>query len=259
MTADSATSITATSPAGTGVVDVTVTTPVGTSATSPADEFTYVPAPTVTGLSPTSGPAGVTGAVTITGTDLSGATSVKFGTHVAAIEHRLGRLDRRRLAHRHPRHRRRDRDHGRGHLGHLGRRPVHLHLAGGHHLGVQRHLHRGDARALHGHRHRPARADAWPRAGHSRGGVHFDDPTGVLSGTPTAGGTFPITFTATNGIGSPASQPFTLTVNQLPLVVHHVVVARRHRGHRLLGGPVGHRRLGREHVVGLLGRRCLRG
>ena len=50
------TAITADSPAGTGVVDVTVTTPVGTSATSPADEFTYVAvaAAAVTGLSPTS-------------------------------------------------------------------------------------------------------------------------------------------------------------------------------------------------------------
>ena len=36
---------------------------------------------------------------------------------------------------------------------------------------------------------------------------------GVLSGTPTATGTFPITFTATNGIGSPATQSFTLTVS----------------------------------------------
>ena len=35
------TTITADSPAGTGTVDVTVTTPAGTSATSPADQFTY--------------------------------------------------------------------------------------------------------------------------------------------------------------------------------------------------------------------------
>jgi kumamolisin len=39
---DSDTQITATSPAGTGTVDVTVTTPVGTSATSPACQFMYV-------------------------------------------------------------------------------------------------------------------------------------------------------------------------------------------------------------------------
>ena len=56
----SATSITATAPAGTGTVDVTVTTPGGTSATSSADQFTYVPAPTVGNVSPTSGPAGAT-------------------------------------------------------------------------------------------------------------------------------------------------------------------------------------------------------
>ena len=35
---------------------------------------------------------------------------------------------------------------------------------------------------------------------------------GALSGTPTVTGTFPITLTATNGIESPATQSFTLTV-----------------------------------------------
>jgi hypothetical protein len=38
--------------------------------------------------------------------------------------------------------------------------------------------------------------------------------TGVLSGTPTQDGTYPIAITATNGIGSPATQSFTLTVDQ---------------------------------------------
>ncbi len=44
---------------GTGTVDVTVTTPSGTSATSAADQFTYVASslPTVSGISPTSGPS----------------------------------------------------------------------------------------------------------------------------------------------------------------------------------------------------------
>ena len=42
------------------------------------------------------------------------------------------------------------------------------------------------------------------------GGVTFSG--GVMSGTPTATGTFPITFTATNGIGNPGTQAFTLTV-----------------------------------------------
>ena len=37
-------------------------------------------APTVTGISPTSGPTAGGTSVTITGTDLTGATSVKFGS-----------------------------------------------------------------------------------------------------------------------------------------------------------------------------------
>ena len=49
FTIDSATQITATAPAGTGTVDVTVTTAGGTSATSSADQFTYVSAPSITG------------------------------------------------------------------------------------------------------------------------------------------------------------------------------------------------------------------
>ena len=44
--------------------------------------------------------------------------------------------------------------------------------------------------------------------------------TGTLSGTPAAGtgGTYAITFTATNGVGSNAAQNFTLTVNQAPAI-----------------------------------------
>jgi uncharacterized membrane protein len=42
MTVDSDTQITATSPAGTGTVDITVTTPDGTSPASSADQFTYM-------------------------------------------------------------------------------------------------------------------------------------------------------------------------------------------------------------------------
>ncbi len=70
--------INAISPAGTGTADVTVTTPNGTSAASPADHFTY--GPNVTGVSPNRGPASGGTSVTITGSDLSAATAVKFGT-----------------------------------------------------------------------------------------------------------------------------------------------------------------------------------
>ena len=78
-----ATSLTVTSPAGTGTVNVTVTTPNGTSAlNAPSDQFTYnAPAlPTVTGVSPSSGPAAGGTSVTVTGTNLTGATAVDFGT-----------------------------------------------------------------------------------------------------------------------------------------------------------------------------------
>ncbi len=61
-------------------------------------------------------------------------------------------------------------------------------------------------------------------------GVSFSAPNGVLSGTPAAGsaGSYPITFTATNGAGSGAMQNFTLTVNSLttaaPSLVQHTSV-----------------------------------
>ena len=77
---DGSTQITATAPAGTGTVDVTVATPNGTSPTTDADQYTYIPAPAVTGISPTSGPDAGGTTVTITGTDLSGTTDVEFGS-----------------------------------------------------------------------------------------------------------------------------------------------------------------------------------
>jgi Bacterial Ig-like domain (group 3)/IPT/TIG domain len=79
FTVNSATSITATSPAGSGTVDVTVTTSGGTSATTSADRFAYVSAPSVTSITPTNGPAAGGTPVTITGTLFTGVTAVKFG------------------------------------------------------------------------------------------------------------------------------------------------------------------------------------
>ncbi|MEZ5287544.1 MAG: LamG-like jellyroll fold domain-containing protein, partial [Vicinamibacterales bacterium] len=54
-------------------------------------------------------------------------------------------------------------------------------------------------------------------------GVSFTanpDGTATLSGTPAPGstGTYPLTLTATNGVGSPAVQAFTLTVTQPPVI-----------------------------------------
>ncbi len=81
----SATSITAVTPAETsGYVDVTVTVPGGTSATSSADLFKFKP-PTITGVSPNSGPKAGGTSVTITGSGfaLGSATTIKFAAGVA--------------------------------------------------------------------------------------------------------------------------------------------------------------------------------
>jgi hypothetical protein len=45
-------------------------------------------------------------------------------------------------------------------------------------------------------------------------GVSFDPVTGILSGTPAEGtvGTYPLTFTAANGVAPDAIQNFTLTI-----------------------------------------------
>jgi predicted esterase len=70
-----------TSPARTtvGGVYVRVTTPAGTSPQATAARFTYRAAPTVSAISPSSGPVAGGTVVTITGTDLTGATAVTFG------------------------------------------------------------------------------------------------------------------------------------------------------------------------------------
>jgi IPT/TIG domain len=62
-----------------GTVDITVRTLGQTSAPSGADQYTYVATPTVTGISPTSGPATGGTSVVIMGTNFTGATAVTFG------------------------------------------------------------------------------------------------------------------------------------------------------------------------------------
>ena len=86
VTVVSDTTITADSPAGTGIVDVTVTTPgghVGHVFRRSVHLCCGLAAPTVTGISPTSGPAAGGTLVTITGTGFTGATAVDFGTTAA--------------------------------------------------------------------------------------------------------------------------------------------------------------------------------
>ena len=67
-----------------GTVYVTVTTPQGASPISPSAGFTYVPPPTVTKVTPASGPVTGQTSVTVTGTSLGGASAVYFGAVRAA-------------------------------------------------------------------------------------------------------------------------------------------------------------------------------
>jgi FtsP/CotA-like multicopper oxidase with cupredoxin domain/putative cell wall-binding protein len=82
-TVDTPTQITATAPAhAAGVVQVQVTTPGGATANTAADDYTYIPAPTVTAVTPIQGPAGGGMVVIITGTEFTGMTApaaVTFG------------------------------------------------------------------------------------------------------------------------------------------------------------------------------------
>jgi hypothetical protein len=78
-TVDSDTQITCTSPAhAAGAVDVVVTTP-GGSATSTGG-FTYIPAPTISGIAPSSGSIAGGTSVVITGTNFTGGTVTFDGT-----------------------------------------------------------------------------------------------------------------------------------------------------------------------------------
>jgi alpha-tubulin suppressor-like RCC1 family protein len=79
FTVNSETSITASAPAGTGTVDVRVTTPAGTSPISSGDHFTYVPPPAITKLLTKTGPVAGGTSVTITGSSFIGVTAVQFG------------------------------------------------------------------------------------------------------------------------------------------------------------------------------------
>ena len=86
FTVNSSTRVTATSPSETaGTVDITVVTSNGTSATSAADQFTYLARPTVTGVSPNQGPTAGGASVTITGTGFISVAAVKFGSATATF------------------------------------------------------------------------------------------------------------------------------------------------------------------------------
>ena len=74
-------------------------------------------------------------------------------------------------------------------------------------------------------------------AGALPAGVSFTAATGVLNGTPAAGsgGAYPITFTAHNGVGTDATQPFTLTVSNSGSTTLSVFPATMFFGQTALG------------------------
>jgi len=82
----SSTTVKAISPPETaGTVDITVTTPNGTSAITSADQYKFGP-PTITSLSPTGGPKAGGTSVTVTGSGFApgtNATTFKFGVAAA--------------------------------------------------------------------------------------------------------------------------------------------------------------------------------
>jgi subtilisin family serine protease len=87
---DSDTQITAVAPAGSvGTVRAQVTTAGGTTPDTSADDYTYlmVPVPTVSALTPTQGPTIGGTSLVVTGTNLTGATAVVFGSTNATAFH----------------------------------------------------------------------------------------------------------------------------------------------------------------------------
>ncbi|HYA08881.1 MAG TPA: protease pro-enzyme activation domain-containing protein, partial [Gaiellaceae bacterium] len=83
FTVVSATTIVAVAPRGTGTVGVTVTTSLGTSRQVAAARFRYLAVPTVTRLSPPTGPAHGGTRVIVTGTSFLEVKRVRFGTKAA--------------------------------------------------------------------------------------------------------------------------------------------------------------------------------
>ena len=81
LTVVSDTHITAVAPAGSGTVQVTATTPGGTSN---AIAYTYTAAPLLSGVSPNQGPTFGGNTVTLSGTGFTATTAVAFGAAAAA-------------------------------------------------------------------------------------------------------------------------------------------------------------------------------
>jgi hypothetical protein len=58
----------------------------------------------------------------------------------------------------------------------------------------------------------------WSAPGLSASGLTLNTSTGAISGTPTAGGSFPVTITVVDNAGASTSKPYTLVIAQTPTV-----------------------------------------
>jgi hypothetical protein len=87
FTVRSSTQVTATSPPeSAGTVNITITTPGGTSSTSSADHYTYYVAPVVSLVFPNKGRTNTYTWVLIEGQNLNGVTEVTFGSQTTVFE-----------------------------------------------------------------------------------------------------------------------------------------------------------------------------
>ena len=75
----STSSLTVTSPPGTGTVGVTVTTPSGTSGLTPADEYRYVGLPVISAVTPSAGPMSGGQVVSVTGSNFAPGMTLSIG------------------------------------------------------------------------------------------------------------------------------------------------------------------------------------
>ncbi|HEY3812702.1 MAG TPA: IPT/TIG domain-containing protein [Caulobacteraceae bacterium] len=228
FTVNSATAITAVAPAGVGAVDLRVTTVGGTSATSGADQFTYVPAPSVSSVSPSSGPATGGTSVTITGANLTGATVVRFGATTATsfTVNSASQITATSPA------------------ASAGTVDVTVTTVGGASTtGSGDHFTYTAVTLSPNSLTSPTVGVAYTTPLSASGGVSGYTFTstplpagltlasnGTLSGTPTAGGTFNFTVTATDSVGATGAQAYALTINPATITVSPTSLAAMTQG-----------------------------
>jgi uncharacterized protein YhjY with autotransporter beta-barrel domain len=239
FTVNSATSITATSPSGSaGTVDVTVTTTGGTSTTSASDQYTYLAPPTVTGLSPTSGPLAGGTSVIITGTNFSSATTVVFGASSATFSANsntqitatapsgAGTVDVRVV-------------NGGGTSAttaadHFTYNAITLSPASPLTAGAVAAAYSNTISASGG----TGPYTFAVTSGSIPAGLTLNSSTGVLSGTPTAGGSFNFTVTATDTVGgATGSLAYALTINAPTVTVSSGTINAATVGQSYTTGP----------------------